>query len=258
MSSAGSHVFSLNRDDGVVLRGRIDDPHGQGPIGIFLHGFRSHSNGRKGCALADHAHHHGRAWLAFDLRGHGRSDGSPASLRVSALCADLDAVLARLAPRPVLLAGSSLGGWLAVLAAGRHPDQVRALLLVAPAFNFIQKYFGALPPDELDRWRRRGTRRFNDQYSGDSYLLDYEMVEDAARHDVFGGRISLSCPVVVVHGDHDEVVPLAQSRRFVDEIAPAGELVAVAGGDHRLATGVPQLLAATDRLWSAAFGGVPC
>ncbi|MHB1528393.1 MAG: alpha/beta hydrolase [Acidiferrobacteraceae bacterium] len=254
MSSAGSHAFSLNRDDGVVLRGRIDDPHDQGPIGIFLHGFRSHINGRKGCALADHAHERGRAWLAFDLRGHGGSDGALAALRLSAFCADLDAVLERLAPRPVLLAGSSLGGWLAALAAGRHPGQVRALLLVAPAFNFIQNYFGALPPDELDHWRSRGTRRFEDRYSGDSYLLDYEVIEDAARHDVFAGGMSLSCPIVVVHGDQDEAVPLAQSQRFIDEIAPAGEIVTVAGGDHRLATGVPQLLAATDRLWNAAFG----
>lgn len=257
MSSAVKQPFALILGDGVVLRGHVHDPQEKGPIGLFLHGFRSNIEGRKASALATHAAQHGRPWLAFDLRGHGGSGGDPAAPQISTLLTDLDAVFGRLKPRPVMLVGSSLGGWLAVRAAQRHPQQVRALLLVAPAFNFIQQYFGRLPEAEQERWARTGTHRFDDLYSEGSYVLDYTVVTDAYRHDVFAQRKPLQCPTIVVHGDRDVQVPLAQSRRFVDEVAPHAELIVVPGGDHRLASGIPALLQASDRLWAAAFDHLP-
>lgn len=254
MSSVVSQPYALTLDDGVVLRGRLHDAGEKGPIGLFLHGFRSNIEGRKASSLAAHAALCGRPWLAFDLRGHGSSGGDhPAALKLSTLLTDLDAALARLKPRPVMLVGSSLGGWLAVRVAQRHPEQVRALLLVAPAFNFIQQYFGTLPEAEQQHWARTGTHRFDDPYSGESYVLDHTVLTDAYRHDVFAERGTLLCPMIVVHGDRDEQVPLAQSRRFVDQVAPHAELIVVTGGDHRLALGIPQLLQAFDRLWGAAF-----
>ncbi|MHB1950942.1 MAG: alpha/beta hydrolase [Acidiferrobacteraceae bacterium] len=245
--------YVLTLEDGVVLRGCVNDPPQEGPIAVFLHGFRSDIRGHKASCLADHAAQRGRPWLAFDLRGHGNSDGDAAAPLVSSLLADLDVVLARLAPRPVMLIGSSLGGWLAVRAAERHRAQVQALLLIAPAFNFIRQHFGTLPRAEQEQWEQSGIGRFDDPYSGDSYLLRHSVLVDSDQHDVFADRSGFSCPIVILHGDRDEQVPLAQSRRFIDELAPQGELVVIPGGDHRLSSGVPELLKAFDRLWHQAF-----
>jgi pimeloyl-ACP methyl ester carboxylesterase len=129
--------------------------------GVFLHGFRSDCDGSKAIALAQHAEHRGYSWVRFDLSGHGRSDGDFTTFTITDAVRDVLAVLEALAPRPVVLVGSSLGGWLSVLAAQHAPQQVRAMLLIAPAFNFVQNFLAALPAEELRRWARQGIRRFS-------------------------------------------------------------------------------------------------
>lgn len=230
-----------------VLRGYLDDR--PGPLGVFLHGFRSNADGTKATALAAHARARGRAWLRIDLSGHGRSDGEFAAFRLSHLLDDVLCVLAAFPQRPVVLVGSSMGAWLSVLAAERCAA-VRALVLLAPGFNFIQEHFGALPADQCAHWERVGRLRFDDPYEGGAYELDHAILADAAPFDVLNRPVRLSCPVVILHGNADEQVPLSVSRRFLATLnAPEARLQVVPGGDHRLTRAVPQITAEVDRLW---------
>lgn len=240
--------------DGTRLRGSGVKPSSPRPVAVFVHGFRSSHRGLKALHLAECAQKHGRAWLGFDLRGHGRSEGRPEELHISRLFADLRAVLADLAPRPVLLVGSSLGGWLSVLAAQALADQVKGLLLIAPAFNFIQQRFGALPPDTLQRWRQEGELAFRDPYAEREYRLDYGVLRDAEDHNVFNTPLILSCPVTVIHGRCDEAVPPAQSEDFLRRLrAPRQNLAWVEGGDHRLHAGLEVLCQQFSALWDQVF-----
>lgn len=249
MSSNLAGTFQFQCPDGALLRGVLSDPHGGGPIGVFLHGFRSDVRGRKAQAVWDHARARGYPWLSLDLRGHGLSDGRIADLRISVLRQDVEAVLAGFRPRPVLLVGSSLGGWLAGLVAQSCPTQVGGLVLIAPAFNFIQQSFAGLPPTELKRWEQEGTRRFADPYSEESYTLDYALLADA-HAQALRPPLTLACPVGVVHGTRDEVVPPSQSARFIEGLsAPVKDLVWVPDGDHRLHSGVGPVLELIDRYW---------
>jgi pimeloyl-ACP methyl ester carboxylesterase len=244
----GERPVELASPAGYRLRGYMRD--GEGAVGVFVHGFRSHCGGEKSLALARHAADRGYPWLRVDLGGHGASGGEFSRFRLSALLADLEAVLDFLGERPVVLVGSSMGGWLSALAALRRPEQVAGLLLIAPAFNFIQNRFGALPADMLARWEQQGAWTFDDPYGGDPIALEHGIVADAADHDVLEPAPRLACPVRILHGERDEVVPVSVSREFVARArAPSITLTVVPDGDHRLGAAIPLMAAAVDEFF---------
>lgn len=228
-------------------------------IGVYLHGFRSDSAGNKSLALVRHAQRCGRAWLRFDLSGHGASAGRFGEFRISRALADVEAALAALpagyAEAPIVLVGSSLGAWLAVLAARRHPARVAGLVLLAPGFNFLQRQFAAMAPAAQAQWKSTGSHSFASYYDAGHYELEYAAVTDAARHDVLSQPLALRCPMHVLHGDADEIVPLAVSEQFLTHITHRDDcppvFTRVRGGDHRL-TGADALIArAVDAVWPA-------
>jgi pimeloyl-ACP methyl ester carboxylesterase len=235
---------------GVNLHGCLAERGGA--FGIFVHGFRSDASGTKSLTFANHALRRGYSWLRADLRGHGRSEGGFEDFRLSALLGDLLAFLDRFPVRPTALIGSSMGGWLATLAAERRP-QVRALILLAPAFNFIQDQLGRLPEAELAAWKRNGRRRFSDD-AGADYELDYAVLEDAQPFDCLHRAVSLSCPVHILHGARDDVVPVSVSQAFARACrAPKFTLMEIPDGDHRLHAALPLACAALDALWPASL-----
>lgn len=234
------------------LRGFFHDT-GTGPVGVFLHGFRSTCDGTKSTALAHHAAARGFSWLRFDLHGHGASDGDFTEFRISRALDDVLQVLDWCPPRPRVLVGSSLGGWLAVLAAEHRPRVVTHLILIAPAFNFIQTYFQALGTEQLANWWEQGVMQFEDTFAGGQYPLSFDIIRDAQAYDVLDRPLTLNCPVEIVHGEHDEVIDTTVSVRFTQHVeAPHKVLSVVPGGDHRLVESVPMVMQRLDRIWSRA------
>ena len=237
--------------DGVEIAGYMRDK-GTGPVGIFVHGFRSDCRGQKAAVLADHAAACGYSWVRFDLAGHGESGGRFADERLTSWLHNLRVLAARYGPRPLVLVGSSLGAWLAVLLA-RERSAVGGLVLLAPAFNFLQRGYAAMSTSDQQRWRREGRIALPDPYGppGATYELAYELVADAARHDVLSAPLSLSCPVTIIHGSDDELVPVAIGEQFYQQLsAPHKELVVVPAGDHRLTAALPEITSAVDRVFA--------
>ncbi len=237
----------------IVVRGEAHDT-GAGPVGVFIHGLRSDARGLKATALARHAAARGRSWARFDLAGHGRSDGAFCEQTVSGWLADVLAVIGAYAPRPVVLVGSSLGGWLSVLAARARPERIAGLVLIAPALDFVQRAYETLDAGAQGAWQSADGLVVADAYGGDPYRLTRGLLEDARGHGVLPRPPVLACPLFIVHGARDEHVPLAVSEAFLARVtAPRAELTVVAEGDHRLADGIPAIVAAVDRAWDAAF-----
>jgi len=245
----GEKRFELVQPDGSVLRGCFHDS-GAGPVGVYVHGFRSHSNGEKALSIARDAMDKGRSWLRFDLRGHGLSDGEMVDQNISSGIEDLMAVSGLLRDRPLILVGSSMGGWISLLAALRNPQRVAGMVLMAPAFNFIQRNFATLPAEVLAKWRRDGRMTFPDAYDREPYTVAYSLMEDAAQYDVLDTDVRLDMPEHIIHGDADEIVPLSTTREF-DNNARAHRLVLdiVPGGDHRLLEHVPLIIDHIDQVW---------
>jgi alpha-beta hydrolase superfamily lysophospholipase len=157
-------------------------------------------------------------------------------LRASGLLADLAAVakhLASLGVRRLLPVGSSMGGFAAAWFARDRPELVPALVLIAPAFRFLEARWSGLDEAGREHWRQAGVRRFVNEYV--DVELSYALVEE---HDRFrwqaladGWRV----PALIVHGMRDASVPYAHSVELVDRAAcEAIELRLLRGGDHRL------------------------
>jgi len=115
---------------------------------------------------------------------------------------------------PLVLMGSSLGGYLAALYAERHPKAVDRLILLAPAFEFLQRWRERLSAREIEQWKREGTIPIYHYGSKTEQRLGYQFLEDAAKYEAapdFHQR------ALILHGTEDTVVPCQVSRDFALE-----------------------------------------
>ncbi len=147
-------------------------------------------------------------------------------MTMSGQLAAVDGILAR---GPAVLLGSSLGGYLAALAAARNPDRVRALVLFAPAFGFAARWETRVGPAAMARWRADGALPVFHYGRGREEPLSIAFLDDARRYP---DEPDPRCPALVFAGRHDDAVPLAAVERFAS--ARAGRELVVLDAGHEL------------------------
>ncbi len=228
----------LARPDGHTIAYRKTVGHATGPGVVWLSGFKSDMAGTKAEALAVWAARTGRTYTRFDYFGHGRSSGTFAEGTVSRWLADTLAVLDGLTEGPQVLVGSSMGGWIATLAALQRPERVAGLLLIAPAADFTEALIWQQAPDEVKRAiMERGVWERPSAYDPDPYPITRGLIEDGRKHLILGGAIDVTCPVRVLHGMADPDVPWTHGMRLVERLTSADVVVQlIKHGDHRLST----------------------
>ena len=239
----------LTRDGGARLAWRRVE--GRGPTVVWLGGFRSDMAGTKAQALADWAQAKGRAYVRFDYFGHGESEGDFREGTITRWRADALAVLGELVAGQAVLVGSSMGGWLACLAAMAAPERVRAMVLVAPAADFTEKLMApGIPAVGRAALEREGIWLRPSLY-GDPYPIARALVEDGARWSILPGPAPIEVPVRILQGGEDPDVPwrhaleLAQAIKGQDVV-----FTLVKDGDHRLSRpqDIARLIAAVEEV----------
>ncbi len=211
---------------------------GAGPTVVWMGGYRSDMTGTKAHALSDWARAAGRGFLRFDWSGHGESGGAFAACTISDWRRDALDVLDTLVDGPAVLVGSSMGGWVATLAALARPERTAGLVLVAPAPDFTS----ALVAPRLTAADRAALTRDGAWTDPDGQTYTAALLEDGARWTLLPGPVEVRAPVRILQGGRDEAVPWRHALAFAD--AFAGEDVVftlVRDGDHRLSR--PQDLA---------------
>jgi pimeloyl-ACP methyl ester carboxylesterase len=209
---------------------------GAGPGIVFLGGFRSDMTGTKALFLEGYCRRQGRAYVRFDYFAHGESSGDFADGTISRWRDDAVAVIDSLTEGPQILVGSSMGGWITVLAALARKERVAALVGIAAAPDFTSD----LLPQRLSEAQRRtlrdeGSIVLPSSYDPAGYLYTRALVEDGDRNLVLRGDIALSCPARLLHGMADESVPWQQSLKLAERLSSADvTLTLVKDGDHRL------------------------
>jgi pimeloyl-ACP methyl ester carboxylesterase len=212
---------------------------GAGPAVVWLGGFRSDMRATKADALDAWAARAGREFLRFDYSGHGESGGRFENATISTWLEDALAVLARFVPGRPILVGSSMGGWLALLAARALAGGPRApagLVLVAPAVDFTERLMWDRFPDEVRRAiERDGVFHQPSAYSPEPYPITRGLIADGRRHCLLGSPIVTGCPVHVFQGTEDSDVPWRHALALVEHLAGESvSLTLVKDGDHRL------------------------
>jgi pimeloyl-ACP methyl ester carboxylesterase len=215
---------------------------GRGPTVVFLPGFMSDMAGAKAEMLAGFCAARGQAFLRFDYAGHGSSGGRFQDGTIGAWTEDALALIDALTEGPLVLVGSSMGGWIALLAGLARPERLAALVGIAAAPDFTETLmWQAMTPAERNRLQSEGALHFPSQY-GEPYPVTRALIEEGRNHLLLDAPVPLACPVRLLHGQRDAEVPWETSLRLA--AALNGEDVRVSlvkDGEHRLSR--PQDLA---------------
>ena len=215
-------------------------------------GFRSDMNGIKATALAGHCRSRDHAFLRFDYFGHGASSGDFRAGTIGRWLEDALAVIDRLTEGPQILVGSSMGGWIALLAALARPGRLKALIGIAPAPDFTEDLIWArLSEAQRRELLERGELAAASAYEADPIPITLRLVEEGRRHLLLRGPIRLSCPVRLLHGMEDPDVPYQTSLRLVERLTGIEAVVElIEDGDHRLSRpqDLTRLFAAVDAM----------
>ncbi|MTH65464.1 alpha/beta hydrolase [Paracoccus shanxieyensis] len=209
---------------------------GQGPGVVFLGGFRSDMGGTKAVWLEDWAKARERAFLRFDYSGHGASQGAFEAGCIGDWLADARAAL-DLMPGPVVLVGSSMGGWISLLLARAVPERVAGLVTIAAAPDFTERgFWPEFSEAQRDRLMREGQVLRPSDY-GDPYVITRRLIEDGRAHLVLSQPLSLPFPTRFLQGTADADVPVGWAMDLLDHAeGPDLRLTLVKGADHRFST----------------------
>ena len=222
----------LTHEGGEIAWRRVA---GAGPTVVWLGGFRSDMAGTKAQVLADRAAREGRSFIRFDYFGHGESSGAFEAGTITRWRGDALAVIDQLTQGPLILVGSSMGGWLACLAGLARPERLGGLVLLAPAADFTER----LLRPEMDDHDRRALARdgvwMRPSDYGEPYPITRALLEDGARWSILPGPIRLGAPVRILQGEADDAVPWRHALTLASAIED-DDLVftLIRDGDHRL------------------------
>ena len=253
MIDTGQDFITVGAGD-AARRIAVRVREGAGPPVVWLGGFRSDMNATKAKALDEWAAREKRALVRFDYAGHGASGGDFTACTISSWLEDAQAVLAAYVREAPILVGSSMGGWIACLAARARAARGQAnagLVLIAPALDFTEDLIWS----ELDEAARAALMRDGvlerpSDYAPEPDPITWALIEDGRRNRLLEAPFDPACPVHILQGMRDPDVPYRHALKTVGRLPAEGTvLTMIADGDHRLSR--PQDLA---RLVAAVAG----
>lgn len=210
---------------------------GSGPTIVFLPGYMSDMAGGKATAIQAWAAAEGHGCLLLDYAGCGLSDGLFADQTLTDWRDDVLDLIDACVAGPVLLVGSSMGGWLMLLVAialvrRDGPQRVAGLTGIAAAPDFTNWGF---TPEEKAIILAEGALREETPYSDQPYVTTRAFFQSGEANRLLDSVIPLTCPVRLLHGQEDGDVPSTISLRLAAALASADvQVILVKGGDHRL------------------------
>ena len=224
----------------IAFRRRDSTDAGQAGL-VWLCGFKSDMASTKATALDEYCAAAGRALLRFDYSGHGASGGSFEDGTISRWLEETLAVIRAATSGPQILIGSSMGGYLALLAARAFAQageaaRLAGMALIAPAVDFTEALIWAKASKATRRAiMEQGAWARPSPYSAEPYPITRALIEDGRRHLLLGATVRTHCPVRVLQGMRDEDVPYRHAMTLVEHIAgDPVTLTLVKDGDHRL------------------------
>jgi pimeloyl-ACP methyl ester carboxylesterase len=196
----------------------------------------------KASALAAWAKQQGLALLRFDYSGHGRSGGELQEGSISRWLEEAEAVFTQLSRGPQVLVGSSMGGYIALLLlrnllarAASEAERIRALVLIAPAWDMTELMWNNLPASARQTISSTGVYLRPSRYGDGPYPITRSLIEDGRRHLIADAPFDPGRPLHILHGLQDPDVPWEHTLDLVAHLAGDWTRVsAVPDGEHRL------------------------
>lgn len=204
---------------------------------MFLGGFKSDMTGTKAMALQDWADQNNRAYLRFDYSAHGASEGAWQDATITQWRQDALDMLDQRTEGPQILVGSSMGGWMALLAALARPDRVKALVLIAPAADFTESLIWEQLPFHIRELIETEGQWLRPNAYGEPYAITKTLIEDGRQWSLLNAPIPFDGPVRILHGWGDKDVPWSHGLRVLEQLTSKDVRYELSkAGDHGLST----------------------
>ncbi len=208
---------------------------GSSPMVMFCGGYRSDMGGTKATYLEAQCAARGQGYLRFDYSGHGDSEGDFNDGTIGAWFSDALAILDEVAQGPVILVGSSMGGWMALLLARARPERIAGLVGIAPAPDFSRDVYAKFSDEHKRIMDEQGFVEIPNDYSDEPYHFTKAFFDDGDRHLVLDQPQSVTFPVHLIHGQLDVDVPYELSIKIQEMYGDSNvRITFVEDGDHRL------------------------
>lgn len=210
--------------------------HGTGPTIVFLSGYKSDMEGTKAVHLENWAKSKGRSFLRFDYSGHGASSGKFENGCIGDWADDAQAVIEALTFGPVILVGSSMGGWIGCLMTKRL-SQIVGFVGIAAAPDFTEDGFWAgFSEEQRKSIMEDGQVALPSEYD-DPYIVTRRLIEDGRDNLVLRSELPMDFPVRLLQGTEDGSVTRQTALRLLDHIEGSDvRLALVKGEDHRFSS----------------------
>lgn len=224
---------TLQRKNGSVVAYRHSP--GRGPGVIFCTGFKSDMQGTKALALEADCRARGVQFTRFDYQGHGESSGEFIDGTIGEWLDDTLAVLDSVTEGPQIVVGSSMGGWIGLLAACARPEKVAGFVGIAAALDMARRLWERIDDATKRLLETEGVWMRPSEYDPAGYPITMNLIEEGRNHLLLPGPIPFAGPVRLLHGQLDDAVPWQLSLDTAAALASeAVEVTFIKDGDHRL------------------------
>jgi len=193
--------YFINKKNQKIAYKRIK---GKSPGIVFIHGLNSDMEGKKAIFIEKYAKKNKLSFIRFDCRGHGKSSGNFEDFTISDWKKDLFDIIDNLTKGPQILIGSSMGGWLMLLAAKSKKRKISALIGLAAAADFGKDLFNSLSIKNKQDIKTKGITKYT--YKGFAYYLTKEFFIHCTKNKILNKKIRFNKPVILIHGNKDNIV----------------------------------------------------
>ncbi len=201
---------------------------------IYLHGLMSSKDSKKGAFLKETAENLGLSYLSFDFSGHGASWGEPKDIRISRCLQDALDMIEKFTTGPQILLGSSMGGWIALLAAMNLPTRIMGVVGLAAGPDFTKRLWeDVLTDDYRNRLKKGEVLGPSEETQG--YCFTYDLFKDAESYLLLEKPISYEGPVLLFNGDKDTLVSQKIAFQIKEQLVSQDvEVRIIKGAGHSL------------------------
>ena len=201
---------------------------------FFFGGYASCMTGKKASSLNDWSLNKNLNFIRFDYSGHGESEGNFREGTITKWSTEAEQVFNEFKNNKNILVGSSMGGWISLILAEKNLNSVNGFIGIASAPDFTVGEWDKLSNEEKTKFKESGLMMFPDPDYGD-YEVSYKFVSDGFSNLLLNREIDVKCPISLLHGRQDKVVPLTTSERIIEKVLSDNKkLIIIDDGDHSL------------------------
>ena len=224
--------YFINKKNQKIAYKRIK---GKSPGIVFIHGLNSDMEGKKAIFIEKYAKKNKLSFIRFDCRGHGKSSGNFEDFTISDWKKDLFDIIDNLTKGPQILIGSSMGGWLMLLAAKSKKRKISGLIGLAAAADFGKDLFNSLSTKNKHDIKTKGITKYT--YKGFAYYLTKEFFIHCTKNKILNKKINFKKPVILIHGNKDNIVKDTMPIKIMKKLSSKNvQIKFLKSSDHSLSS----------------------